>query len=103
MTNIVTDANFNEEVITFKGLVLVDFWAPWCGPCQMLAPVIEEIASELGNKIKVVKVNIDENPQTAQNFLISSIPTIIIFDNGEIKEKLIGYRNKQDYIEAINK
>lgn len=99
----VNDQNFQEEVINYKGQVLVDFWAPWCGPCQMLGPIIEQIATELKDKVKVVKVNVDENPQISAQYQINGIPTVIIFKDGQIKEQIVGFRQKQEYIEAINK
>jgi len=99
----VNDQNFQEEVINYKGQVLVDFWAPWCGPCQMLGPIIEQMATELKDKVKVVKVNVDENPQISAQYQITGIPTVIIFKDGQIKEQIVGFRQKQEYIEAINK
>lgn len=95
-----TDQNFKEEISS--GLVLVDFWAPWCGPCRMLAPVIEEIANELKD-VKIGKLNVDENPQTAGEFQIMSIPAVILFKDGEVVETLIGLRPKEAYLEAIEK
>ena len=98
-----TDANFNSEVINTKGKVLVDFWATWCGPCQMLAPVLEEISTELGDKIKVVKVDVDTNPDTSGKFNVSSIPTVLLFVDGQVKETIIGFRQKKDYLDLIGK
>jgi thioredoxin 1 len=86
----VTDSNFQAEVIESDVPVLVDFWAPWCGPCRMVAPVLEEIASEKGEALKIVKLNTDENQQTAVNYEVLSIPTLILFKNGEIAKKVIG-------------
>jgi thioredoxin 1 len=85
------------------GITLVDFWAPWCGPCQMLGPVIEEIEKEMTGKINVQKVNVDEEPALANQYGISSIPAVLIFKDGEVKETLVGFRQKTDYLEAINK
>jgi thioredoxin 1 len=85
----VTDINFQAEVIESSDPVLVDFWAPWCGPCRMVAPVLEEIASEREN-LRVMKLNVDENQQTAAQFEVLSIPTIILFKNGEVAKKVIG-------------
>lgn len=98
-----TDANFNLEVIESKGKVLVDFWATWCGPCQMLAPVLEEISNELGDKIKVVKVDVDANPEVSGKFNVSSIPTVLLFVDGQVKETIIGFRQKKDYLDLISK
>lgn len=85
------------------GITLVDFWAPWCGPCQMLAPVIEEIKAELSGKINVQKVNVDEENDLANQYGISSIPAVLIFKDGELKETIIGFRPKTDYLNAISK
>ncbi len=86
----VTDTNFQAEVIESDVPVLVDFWAPWCGPCRMVAPVLEEIASEKGEALKIVKLNTDENQQTAMSYEVLSIPTLILFKNGEVAKKVIG-------------
>ena len=89
MTIKVTDANFNEEIK--EGKTLVDFWAPWCGPCRMLGPVIEDLAKEFEGKIKIAKLNVDENPVTANRFGVMSIPTMIFFENGEPGEQIVGF------------
>nr|WCH56098.1 thioredoxin [Calliblepharis sp.] len=86
----VTDSSFNEEVINAELLVLVDFWAPWCGPCRMVAPVVDAIAEEYKEKIKVVKINTDQNPTTATEYGIRSIPTLMIFINGKRIDTVIG-------------
>jgi len=86
----VTDTNFQAEVIESEVPVLVDFWAPWCGPCRMVAPVVEEIAKERGEGLKVVKLNIDENQNVAMQFNVMSIPTLILFRNGEVAKTVIG-------------
>jgi thioredoxin 1 len=86
----VTDNNFQAEVIESEVPVLVDFWAPWCGPCRMVAPVVEQIAEERGDQLKVVKMNIDENQDTAVQFNVLSIPTLILFRNGEAAKTVIG-------------
>jgi thioredoxin 1 len=88
--NEVTDSNFQAEVIESDVPVLVDFWAPWCGPCRMVAPVLEEIASEKGAALKIVKLNTDDNQQTAIAYQVLSIPTLILFKNGEAVKKVIG-------------
>jgi thioredoxin 1 len=86
----VTDSNFQVEVIESDVPVLVDFWAPWCGPCRMVAPVLEEIAGERGEALKIVKLNVDDNQQTAMSFEVLSIPTLILFKNGAVAKKVIG-------------
>jgi thioredoxin 1 len=86
----VTDSSFQAEVIESEVPVLVDFWAPWCGPCRMVAPVVEEIAAERGDQLKVVKLNIDENQNTAIQFNVLSIPTLMLFRNGEVAKTVIG-------------
>ncbi|MDO8211564.1 thioredoxin [Conexibacter sp. CPCC 206217] len=86
----VTDNNFQAEVIESDVPVLVDFWAPWCGPCRMVAPVLEEIAGEKGDALKIVKLNVDDNQQTAMNFEVLSIPTLILFKNGAVAKKVVG-------------
>jgi thioredoxin 1 len=88
--NEVNDSNFQAEVIESETPVLVDFWAPWCGPCRMVAPVLEEIAQEKGDALKIVKLNTDENQQTAIAYEVLSIPTLILFKNGQIAKKVIG-------------
>jgi thioredoxin 1 len=85
-----TESNFREEVLNATGVVLADFWAPWCGPCRMVGPVLEEIAREKGEKVKVVKVNVDENPGLASNYSVMSIPTMIIFKDGQVMEQFVG-------------
>ena len=86
----VTDNNFQAEVIESEVPVLVDFWAPWCGPCRRVSPVVEEIASERGEGLKVVKLNIDDNQETAIQFNVMSIPTLMLFRNGEVAKTVIG-------------
>jgi thioredoxin 1 len=94
-----TDATFDEEIA--GGSTIVDFWAPWCGPCRMIGPVIDEIAQEHGDTVSVGKVNVDENPAIAQKFGIMSIPTIILFKDGEPAKKVIGARSKADFLKEF--
>ncbi|HEY8595282.1 MAG TPA: thioredoxin [Devosiaceae bacterium] len=90
MTKQVTDADFGQEVLNSKEPVLVDFWAEWCGPCRAIAPVLEELSSELAGKVKIVKLNVDENPSTTVKYGVRSIPTMILFKNGAAADMKIG-------------
>jgi len=91
----VSDATFETEVLKASEPVVVDFWAEWCGPCRMIAPALEEIAGAMGNKVKVVKLNVDENPATASKYEIMSIPTLMIFKNGQLASRQVGAAPKQ--------
>jgi len=91
----VSDATFESDVIKANGPVVVDFWAEWCGPCRMIAPALEEIAGSLGEKVKIVKLNVDENPQTAAKYGIMSIPTLMIFKDGQLASRQVGAAPKQ--------
>jgi thioredoxin 1 len=91
----VTDATFETEVLKATGPVVVDFWAEWCGPCRMIAPALEEIAGALGDKVKIVKLNVDENPATAAKYGIMSIPTLMIFKNGQPASRQVGAAPRQ--------
>ncbi|MFH1618667.1 MAG: thioredoxin [bacterium] len=93
---VITDSNFDAEVLKSAIPVMVDFWAPWCGPCRMLGPLIEELAGEYAGKIKVGKLNTDENPSVAGNFRINSIPTVIFFKDGQAKSHLTGLQSKAE-------
>ena len=96
-----TDQTFSNEVAT--GLVLVDFWAPWCGPCKMIAPVLEELDAEIGEKVKIVKVDVDENQETAGKFGVMSIPTLIVLKDGEVVDKVVGFQPKEALAERLEK
>jgi thioredoxin 1 len=99
----IEDSNFEAEVLQSEKPVLVDFWAPWCGPCRAIAPVVEELAGTFGDKIKFAKCNVDDNPVTPGKFGIKSIPTLILFDGGEIVDKVIGIVAKSKLEEMLNK
>ena len=96
-----TDASFAQDIA--EGVVLVDLWAPWCGPCKMIAPVLEELDAELGEKLKIVKVNVDDNQQTAGNYGVMSIPTLIVFKDGEQVDKTVGFQPKDQLTTLVNK
>ena len=91
----VTSADFEAEVLKASGPVVVDFWAEWCGPCRQIGPALEEIASSLNGKVKIVKLNVDENPQTASKYGVMSIPTLMLFKNGEMASRQVGAAPKQ--------
>lgn len=99
---VITEANFEQEVVNSDIPVLLDFWAPWCGPCKMLLPVVDEIAKEYEGKIKVGKVNTDENMSLSSKFQITSIPCLIIFKGGKPINKMVGFRPKNDIEQEIN-
>jgi thioredoxin 1 len=99
--NAVTDATFSDEVLKSPTLVLVDFWAEWCGPCLRVAPVLEEIAREMAGKVKIVKVDIDSNPNTARDYRVMSVPTLTLFKDGEAVQSLAGARPKGDLVKLI--
>ncbi len=102
-TKPITDMSFEAEVTNNTGTVLVDFWAEWCGPCRALGPKLEEIASEMSNKVTVAKINVDENPNTAAKFGVRSIPTMIVFKNGKAVDQLVGNLPKDAIVEALTK
>ena len=97
-----TDESFETEVLQSSEPVLVDFWAPWCGPCRQIAPLVEELAGENEGSAKVVKVNIDESPETAQGYGVNSIPTMMVFKGGEVVERFVGIQSKARLQEAID-
>lgn len=99
---VLTDANFEQEVLKDEGVVLVDFWAPWCGPCKMLGPVVEELAKEYAGRVKVCKLNTDDGATTSSRYRITSIPTLIFFKKGEVVAQLSGLQAKAALQEKLN-
>ncbi len=97
----ITTTNFEQEVLQSQIPVLLDFWADWCGPCRMAAPIIDEIAAETEGKVKVGKVNVDTDIELAQRYRIASIPTFLVFKNGELAEKAVGLQSKEDLIDLL--
>ncbi|MDX1806440.1 MAG: thioredoxin [Paenisporosarcina sp.] len=96
-----TDQSFSSEIS--DGLVLVDFWAPWCGPCKMIAPVLEELDAEMSETVKIVKIDVDVNQETASNFGIMSIPTLVLFKDGQPVDKVVGFNPKEALVNLVNK
>ena len=101
-TQAVTDATFAEQVLRSDTPVVVDFWAEWCGPCKMIAPVLEEIAAEHSGKIKVLKLNVDENPETAAAYQVMSIPTLSVFVNGQVDRSIVGAKPKSMLLKELD-
>ena len=99
----ISDQTFNSEVLGYNGPVLMDCWAPWCGPCKMVAPVLDQLASDYAGQIKITKLNVDDNPMTASKYGIQSIPTMLLFKNGQQVDKIIGAVPKTEIEQRINK
>jgi thioredoxin 1 len=100
--NILTDATFDESVGSADVPLIVDFWAEWCGPCKMIAPVLEEIAKDHDGKLQVAKLNVDDNPEIARRFEVMSIPTLLVFNDGEVKRRLVGAKGKAQLLEELS-
>lgn len=101
MASNISDADFENEVLKADGPVMVDFWAEWCGPCKALSPIVDEVASELGDKVKIVKVNIDENPNTPTQYGVRGIPTLMVFNEGELVDTKVGGMSKSQLTEWL--
>lgn len=99
----VSDSTFQKEVLESDKVTLVDFWASWCMPCQMLSPILEEVGKELGDSIKICKVNVDINPELSGKYNIMSIPAVYLFNNGESVEEIIGLHSKDEYVKLVKK
>ena len=101
---VVTDASFQQEVLQASGPpLLVDFWAPWCGPCRVVGPIMDQLAAESGGRYRIMKLNVDENPMTASRYQIASIPTMLIFKDGALIDRLVGAQPKQAIADRLNR
>lgn len=101
MAKEVTDQTFAEEVLQHEGVALVDFWAPWCGPCRRIAPIVEELAETYAGRAKVLKMNVDENQMTPMQYGIQGIPTLLIFKNGQLVDTMVGLQSKQTLTQRL--
>ena len=96
-----TDGNFSQE--TSAGVVLVDFWAPWCGPCRMLGPIVESLATDYDGRVSVAKMNVDDNPEVPSRFMIRGIPTLLLFKDGQLAETLVGLKSREELVSMLDK
>ena len=99
----ISDATFEQEVLMSGAPTVVDFWAPWCGPCKSIAPVLEELAAEYAGKVRIAKMNVDDNPRTPTQYKVRGIPNLVFFKNGEVVNQVIGAVPKEQLVDAINK
>lgn len=99
----ISDSTFSAEVLTSTILTIVDFWAPWCGPCKSIAPVLEELANEYNGKLRIVKLNVDDNPKTPSSYNVRGIPNLVFFKNGEVVDQIVGAVPKDQLVGAISK
>ncbi len=102
LVNHVTDANFDQEVLKSDKAVLIDFWAPWCAPCRAIAPLIDELAGEYAGRLKVVKINVDDNPETPARYGVRGIPNLLIIKGGQVKEQIVGAVPKSHLVRAVD-
>ncbi len=103
MTKTVTDQTFEKEVLQSEGVSLVDFWAPWCGPCRMIGPIVDDLSQEYAGRVNVLKMNVDENPETPGRFGIMGIPTLLLFKDGALVDTMVGLQSKETLVQRINK
>lgn len=102
MTKTVTDQTFEKEVLQASGVSLVDFWAPWCGPCRMIGPIVDELSEEYAGRVNVLKMNVDENPETPGRFGIMGIPTLLLFKDGKLIDTMVGLQSKETLVQRID-
>lgn len=101
MAKEITDQSFEQEILQHQGVALVDFWAPWCGPCRRIGPIIEELAQEYDGRAKIVKLNVDDNPKTPMAYGIQGIPTLLLFKNGELVDTMVGLQSKETLTQRL--